>query len=221
MIISDDEISGNHVLFRFIGFGAGAGANIFLRFALAHPEKVEALVVLNATTRRAGWVEWGYLKFAIRSLYSGMISLHTEDYFVWYHLGYKTSYENEDLANIYRQWLSRLNPENLAKFSQIYLDRNDVGVKRVEGPQSDLLGSSGDNLKSNIKCPVLNVVGAWSPHIEESVDLNTKLNPKDSTWFKVSDAGGLVQEENPCKLVESFILMLKGIGYATLDYKRR
>ena len=62
--------------------------------------------------------------------------------------------------------------------------RSDIGVKKeaVDGPNSD----RGDTpVTSSIMCPVLNVVGAWSPHVEESVDLNTKLNPLESTWFKV------------------------------------
>ena len=60
--------------FRFIAFGAGAGANVFLRFALAHPERVECMALLNPTVRRAGWVEWGYLKLAVRYLNSGVVN---------------------------------------------------------------------------------------------------------------------------------------------------
>jgi len=203
---------------KFIAFGAGAGANVFLRFALAHPEKVESMVLINPTARRAGWVEWGYLKLAVRYLHSGVTNRHTEDYLVWHHLGYKSSYENEDLCNMYRQSLAQLTPENLARFIQAYLERSDVGVKReLVGPGD----SRGDQpVTSSITCPVLNVVGAWSPHVDESVDLNTKLNPLESTWFKVSDSGGFVQEENPCKLVEAFVLMLKGNGYPRLAQPR-
>jgi pimeloyl-ACP methyl ester carboxylesterase len=200
---------------RFIGWGGGAGANILLRFAMSHPDMVEGLVVINATVRRAGWVEWFYLKWAIRYLWQGVMNLQTEDYFVWHHLGYKTSYENEDLANTYRRNLSVLNPANLAKFTQAFLWRDEIVIKRVGGDPN--MGDAGDKVRSTLTCPVLNVVGDWSPHIEESVDLNTKLRPQDACWFKLSDSGGMVQEENPVKLAEAFILMLKGNGYAALE----
>ena len=105
---------------------------------------------------------------------------------------------------------SKNRPNNLL---QVFLERSDIGVKR----EATSAKGDGGSFRSNITCPVLNVVGAWSPHVEESVDLNTKLNPNEATWFKVSDSGGFVQEENPCKLVEAFILMLKGNGYPTLE----
>ena len=55
----------------------------------------------------------------MRCLFSGVTNRHTEDYLVWHHLGYKTSYENEDLCNMYRHFLAQLCPENLARFIQV------------------------------------------------------------------------------------------------------
>ena len=47
---------------RFIGFGVGAGANILSRYALWHPTKVEALVLVELVASNGGWIEWGYQK---------------------------------------------------------------------------------------------------------------------------------------------------------------
>lgn len=47
---------------RFIGFGVGAGANILSRYALWHPTRVEALVLVELVASNGGWIEWGYQK---------------------------------------------------------------------------------------------------------------------------------------------------------------
>ncbi len=45
-----------------IGFGVGAGANVFLRLGLKFPDSVEGLVLVNGTCSAASWSEWGYQK---------------------------------------------------------------------------------------------------------------------------------------------------------------
>ncbi len=35
------------------------------------------------------------------------------------------------------------------------------------------------------KVPVLNVVGSYSPFVEETVVLNGKLNPANTNWMKI------------------------------------
>ena len=39
--------------------GVGLGANVLTRHALAYPERVEAMMLVNTCTTKAGWVEWG------------------------------------------------------------------------------------------------------------------------------------------------------------------
>merc|ERR1712226_1639106 len=53
----------NHFsLVRYIGIGIGLGANVLVRHALQYPERVDSLMVANACSGKAGWVEWGYQK---------------------------------------------------------------------------------------------------------------------------------------------------------------
>lgn len=68
---------------RFIGFGVGAGANILSRYALWHPTKVEALVLVELVASNGGWIEWGYQKVRLLKkkrqsvLYYKLISLQS------------------------------------------------------------------------------------------------------------------------------------------------
>lgn len=80
--------------------------------------------------------------------------------------------------------------------------------------------------------PVLNITGSLSPHIDDTVTFNGRLEPTKTNWMKVrrtkfnipslantissflkiSDCG-LVLEEQPGKLAEAFRLFLQGEGY--------
>jgi len=35
------------------------------------------------------------------------------------------------------------------------------------------------------RCPVMLVVGQSSAHLDDTIDMNSKLDPKNSTWVKV------------------------------------
>ena len=46
----------------------GLGANVLTRHSLAYPERVEAMMLVNTCTTKAGWVEWGYQKRNVNHL---------------------------------------------------------------------------------------------------------------------------------------------------------
>ncbi|CAG9781726.1 unnamed protein product [Diatraea saccharalis] len=191
-------VVGHFGIKSFIGFGVGAGANILARFALAHPLKVDALALINCTSSQAGWIEWAYQKMNCRSLRAHGITHSVLDYLMWHHFGRLPEERNHDLAQMYRSHFTRnVNPTNLSLFIESYVRRSDLCI-----------GRDGDTLK----VPVLNITGALSPHVDDTVTFNGRLNPSTSTWMKISDCG-MVLEEQPGKLSEAFRLFLQGEGY--------
>uniref|UniRef100_A0A4W5QE00 NDRG family member 4 n=1 Tax=Hucho hucho TaxID=62062 RepID=A0A4W5QE00_9TELE len=64
-----------------------------------------------------------------------------------------------------------------------------------------------------LKCPVMLVVGDNAPAEEGVVECNSKLDPTNTTFLKMSDSGGLPQLTQPGKLSEAFKYFLQGMGY--------
>ncbi|XP_063392912.1 protein NDRG3 isoform X3 [Cydia fagiglandana] len=191
-------VLGHFGIKSFIGFGVGAGANIFARFALAYPQKVDALALINCTSNQSGWIEWAYQKMNTRSLRARGMTQNVLDYLMWHHFGKFPEERNHDLTQMYRMHFNRnVNPTNLSLFIDSYLRRTDLGISRDA---------------ETIKAPVLNITGALSPHVEDTVTFNGRLHPNNSTWMKISDCG-MVLEEQPGKISEAFRLFLQGEGY--------
>lgn len=189
-----------------IGFGVGAGANILARFALQQPDKVDALCLTNCCSTAAGWIEWGYQLMNARNLRSKGMTQGVLDYLMWHHFGRNPEERNLDLVQIYKSYFERsINPVNLAMFIDAYIKRTDLNIARTPS------GSPQNGV--TLKMPVLNVTGALSPHIDDTVTFNGRLEPTKTNWLKISDCG-LVLEEQPGKLAEAFRLFLQGEGYA-------
>ncbi|XP_021955627.1 protein NDRG3 isoform X2 [Folsomia candida] len=192
---------------RVVGFGVGAGANILCRFALSHQEKVDALCVLNCISTQSGWIEWGYQKMNSRNLKAkGVMTQGVLDYLMWHHFGKVNEDRNHDLTTVYRQYFeSNVNPTNLAMFIDSYIRRTDLNIERTLDPMRR-------KEVRTLKMALLNVTGAFSPHVDDTVTFNGRLDPVTSTWMKIQDCG-MVMEEQPAKLSEAFRLFLQGQGY--------
>ena len=192
---------------QFIGFGVGAGANVLARFAIKYPDKVEALTLLNCTATKAGWMEWGYQKINSWYLRSGQITTGVEEYLLWHWFGDVTMAKNNDLVLTYSNYIKAINPTNLAHFIEAYIKRTDLGVSRETDPVRKLSAKT-------IKCPTMLVGGDHSPHLNDTVNMNSRLDPSTCQWMKF-ECGGMIQEETPMKLCEAFCLFLQGIGYVS------
>ncbi|XP_053692948.1 protein NDRG3 isoform X1 [Sabethes cyaneus] len=189
-----------------IGFGVGAGANILARFALSNPDKVGALCLINCSSTAAGWIEWGYQLLNSRNLRTKGMTQGVLDYLMWHHFGRNPEERNLDLVQLYKSNFERsINPVNLAMLIDSYIKRTDLNIARTP--------SGSPQTAASLKMPVLNITGALSPHIDDTVTFNGRLVPEKTNWMKISDCG-LVLEEQPGKLAEAFRLFLQGEGYA-------
>lgn len=176
---------------------------------------VDGLFLIHPTASQASWTEWFYSKMNIYylngfgSVTSGNFSQQIQDYLMWHHFGQMNEDRNRDLIEMYRDYFSgkNHNARNLSMFLESYLKRTDLHLER---------GSK----EKNFDCSVLILCGAYSPFVDETVNMNGRLNPDKSTWMKLSGCGNVL-EEQPSKVAEAFRLFLQGIGYALTAYERR
>ncbi len=82
-----------------------------------------------------------------------------------------------------------------------------MGISRDESTNSPNLH------KFNFKCSILNITGDSSPHEDEVVETNGRLDPTKSSFVKFGDCGGMVLEEQPAKVAEALRHYLQGLGY--------
>ncbi|VDM96049.1 unnamed protein product [Thelazia callipaeda] len=189
-------------LAEFIGLGVGVGANVMLRYALQNQVKVDALILVNCVATTAGWIEWFYQQINMRSLRTRGMTNFTVDYLLWHHFGNHIVQSPLDTVRRYRSYFQHLpNPQNLAAFIESYLNRTSIVFSRD--------GTVGPKLN----VPVLQIVGGDSAFVDDSVEVNTRLNPADSEWLKLSGSGGLVLDDKPEGVAQAIILFLQGRGY--------
>lgn len=84
------------------------------------------------------------------------------------------------MVQIYKSYFEKnVNPTNLALFIDSYIKRSDLNIAR------DDAGVKREDSKT-LRMPVINITGSLSPHVEDTVTLNGRLDPTNSTWMKVS-----------------------------------
>ncbi|XP_068443484.1 protein NDRG2 isoform X2 [Clinocottus analis] len=175
-----------------IGVGVGVGAYILSKFALANPDSVEGLVLVNIDTNARGWMDWAAQKL------SSVTSSLTEQ--ILSHLfSQEELSSNTELVQTHRARISKAsNLVNIELFWKTYnSSRRDLNIER----------------NNSFKCPVMLVVGDQAPYEEAAVECNSKMDPTTTSFLKMADAGGLPQLTQPAKLTEAFKYFIQGMGY--------
>ena len=182
------------------------GGNILLRHALKYAERVDSLMLVNTLITACGWIEWGYQKRNISQMNQHGVTQAVLDYLMWHHFGSAAELRAHDLVSVYQHYFSNeVQAKNLAKLTEQYIARTAVDIYR-----DDNFEGKGDT--KTLKIPILNVVGAYSPFVDETVTLNGRLNPVNTNWIKIQDAA-MVLEEQPGKIAEALRLFMQGQGY--------
>jgi pimeloyl-ACP methyl ester carboxylesterase len=201
-----NEVINHFAVVRYIGIGVGMGANILIRHALKYPERLDSLMTINALCTAPGWIEWGYQKRNVNHMRQHGITQAVMDYLMWHHFGSSPEERARDLISVYQHYFNTdVQPSNLAKLTEQYIWRTIIDLEREIN-----LDARGD--AKTLKLPVLNIVGSYSPFVDETVTFNGKLNPANTNWMKIQDSA-MVVEEQPGKVAEAFRLFMQGQGY--------
>lgn len=205
-----DSVVSHYGLKKFIAFGVGAGANVFLRYAVKNQSALNALILINADCSTTGWLEWGYQKMNMNLLHSKGMNNFTVNYLMWHHFGKHEHECDPEVISQYRSYFfNHPNPINLAMFMEAYLNRTEIPLLEAADSKSAIPNTP------ILKIPILQLVGSRSAFLDETVNTNTKLNPATTEWYKVSNACGLVLDEKSEEVTESILLFLQGLGYFT------
>ncbi|KAI6179453.1 hypothetical protein M3Y98_00612200 [Aphelenchoides besseyi] len=203
-----DTVVRHFRLTSFIGFGVGAGANVMLRYAVKYQEKLRALVLVNADCGTAGWLEWAYARGNISLLRSKGMNNLTVNHLMWHNFGKHEEQTDPEVIRQYRGFfLNHPNPGNLVLFMEAYLNRTEIVLQQPANGATSALNTP------ILKVPILQLVGSRSAFLDATVNVNTKLDPANTEWVKVSNACGLVLDEKPEEVTESLLLFLQGLGY--------
>lgn len=98
-----------------------------------------------------------------------------------------TEERNHDLARVYREYFEHsVHPGNLAAFIDSYVRRTDLGISRSTPTSESCPAGRRLSMATTLQMPIINVCGALSPHQEDTVTLNSRLDPTKSSWMKVS-----------------------------------
>lgn len=152
----------------------------------------------------------------ISYLRSRGMTAFTVDYLIWHHFGVHLDECNEDILRQYRSYFHHHpNPANLAAFIETYLKWVFIYLilEKLFFSRTDISFSRDGSTGPKLNIPVLQIVGARSAFIHDTVHVNSLLDPARSEYIKISDSCGLVLDDRPDAVTEALMLFLQGLGY--------
>lgn len=178
--------------------GDGAGSNILTRFAIKNPTLVDGLILVNPTVGVVGNFEWIGEKIS-------NFNTPVSDQLMNYRFSPIEAERRPVLFESHRQHLVNvMNIGNVQQFFAEFERRTPVPILRPYDPK--LMA------ESTLRCETLIMVGDQSPFVEDSVEVNSRLNPQKTHFLKMADAGGMLLEEELFKVSEAIVFFLQGLG---------
>ncbi|XP_023225591.1 uncharacterized protein ZK1073.1-like [Centruroides sculpturatus] len=185
-----------------VGFGEGAGANVLVRFALAHPSRVLGLVLIHCVATGVGMMEYVKDKIMNWKLQNQGMHPSAEQYLVLHKFGAQLELvdNKEKLIQDYTEKLKkRINPRNLRRYVEAYMNRKDI------------MGLIEAHLR---EMDVLLVSGSKAAHAQSVQFMYGRMDKKKTSMLKVDSVGDVLAEA-PDKLAQSLLLFVKGLGFLT------
>ncbi|XP_046909582.1 uncharacterized protein ZK1073.1 [Dermatophagoides farinae] len=183
-------------------FGEGAGANILLRMAMNHPDRVMGNILIHCRATVDNHIltyfEDKYNLWRLRVF--GMNT--TTDNFLIHHkfgltLNAKKDLDTEQSIKQYLEQLhKRINPKNLRPFIRAYLKRSNIATK----------------IKNNLVVPSLIVAGSY-PTLQQMADeMQILMDKKIVTRWNAANCASILDEATDL-LTNKLILFCQGLGY--------
>lgn len=188
---------------NFFAFGAGFGANIFLRLGLMDIPNLLGFILINVTSSSTGIME--KISNILMSYTSNTISTDG----LMKHLVGDMNRCNSEVYHFFCSWLnsSSIKPSNIASLMNSYNQRCAINFSSAEKESNQL--EKGDLFPY----PVLLIAGDYSPYLEETINILSQLNCKRTQFLKVSNATGAALDERPSVISNALFLFLQGHGY--------
>eukprot|EP00040_Diaphanoeca_grandis_P029087 m.169401 g.169401 ORF g.169401 m.169401 type:complete len:298 (+) comp31566_c0_seq4:394-1287(+) len=191
------EVVEHFGLKSWFGLGAGAGANILLRYAAQDQERCSGLYLISPLVQQASWAEWGFKKFAEMSMVHGLPSF-VQSQLISTYFSAKTASENPDLIKATTKHMeTEVNAINFGLLLQAYVDRTDLKTVITQ---------------DTFAIPTLLCTGDKTQHTEKVMDAIPCFQPDKISHLELPNAGDMCHLEYPFEVVRSLKLMLAGTG---------
>lgn len=194
-----DSVVEHQKIDTFYGIGAGAGANILLRYAARTPKICRGLLLISPLLPAVGWFEWTFQKaLEAQMLFQTGVPSFVVSQLISGYFCPATQANNHDLIKVYENHLAKnLNVHNFRQFLASYVARDDL-VERIT--------------PKNFHVPIITTYGGNSIHEDIVEEGFPCFNPAQTTNIKIWAAGDMVHEEHPAQLLQAFTLFLQGRG---------
>lgn len=182
-----------------VGIGEGAGANILVRFALTNQQRTLGLVLIHLVSAGVGMLEKLKDTFLSGKRRPSEAFQAPEHVIALHRFGKSaiSSGDEENLATDYKSRVASINPKNLRRYVEAYMNRKDISEKMSQ---------------TRIDC--LLIAGGKSPYLQGVVQLHGRMDKTKSSLLKIDNVVD-VMSEAPEKLAQSILLFVKGLGYLT------